>query len=112
MDCIINISAFQDEWKENYIPHFDVYNHCYNTHEHHHSSNKSSLSAKEDHDDQIMEEDCDEDANRAKAKDFRDITFVLVRSAYLLVNVDVKKLLNPNEGPQIMSTPEYHKACE
>lgn len=83
---IINLTAFDDETEQNYVPHFEYGQHIQKNDE--------------------QDNDNDEDERNSEKREY---TFLLARCAYLLVGVDVQKLLT---NPSILSTFDYQTSCQ
>lgn len=79
---VINLSAFHDETTENYVPHFE-FNDSTNNENENNNNNSSGYSD--------------------------EYTFILARCAYLLVGVDVHRLI---ANPTLLSTLEYQSSCQ
>jgi len=133
VDSIINLTAFEDEVKENYVPHFEDS-----------GKYKDALGDIEEQDEKNSQEETEQAETKNNSKQPKGVpafdwnpsslftlelpaisvqekqkkvennnpyTFLLARASYLLFDVDLQKLLG-QDGPSILSSPEYHQKCE
>jgi hypothetical protein len=91
VNSIINVSGFENEEKENFVPHFEYENYRRKLQEQEQRAmDKSSSSAL---------------SQPSQPK----YTFLLARCGYLLTAFDLQELL---DNPQIITSLEYQKACQ
>jgi len=115
VDAIINLSAFDNEVTENHVPHFQAKYY-----------KEAAAEGEEDKDKAAEDEQEQEETPPEESPDALEeeqpqpqeetgqhfpYTILLARSSYLLFDIDLSTLLSP-KGLSILSSAEYHKACE
>jgi hypothetical protein len=104
VDAIINLSAFDNEEKENYVPHFE-----YAEYERQQQQQQQLLMEESKHSQKKPKQSIDDPLLSNDQSLQPKYTFLLARCGYLLTGFNLEDLL---ANPQIVTSLDYQKACQ